>query len=139
MGDFVLPIDHTIPLVFVAGGIGLTPFHSMLEWLADTGQVRDIKFIYAVRNENEIIFQDTFKKAAQHVTIIVSEPSEEWGGERGRVTAESIIGLTQPPENALIYVSGPEPMVIGLAKDLVAQGIEKSQVVSDEFPGYTGP
>src|ERR1700722_16878985 len=51
MGDFVLPKLIQTPLIFVAGGIGITPFHSMLSWLAATGEVRPIKLLYAVRVE----------------------------------------------------------------------------------------
>jgi ferredoxin-NADP reductase len=138
MGDFVLPKDPSIALIFVAGGIGLTPFHSIFEWLADQGEHRDIRFIYGVRTENEIIFQRAFERAGVHVTIVVGEPSETWGGERGSLSAESIIGLTQPSDDdALIYLSGPEPMIEVLAADLQTKGIQKRQLVTDFFPGYT--
>src|SRR5579864_7110707 len=50
MGDFVLPKDASIPLVFVAGGIGITPFHSIIKWLHDTKQSRNLTFIYSVSN-----------------------------------------------------------------------------------------
>src|SRR5665213_828787 len=45
MGDFVLPKDRNIPLIFVAGGIGITPFHSIIKWLHDTKQSRDITLL----------------------------------------------------------------------------------------------
>jgi len=137
MGDFVLPKLIQTPLVFVAGGIGLTPFHSILTWLAATGEQRAIKFLYGVSNEDEIIFQDTFAKAGVPPTIVVSDPSPAWGGERGRLSAELILGLEKPSEDTLIYVSGPEPMVEGLEKDLKQAGINKRQLVLDFFPNYT--
>lgn len=136
MGDFVLPKLMQTPLVWVAGGIGLTPFHSMMEWIADTNESRDIKFIYGVNNEDEIIFQDSMKAAGVHATIVVSNPSPEWGGETGRLSAEMILGLAKPTEDTLIYVSGPEPMVEALEKDLKNAGIKKNQLVLDFFPGY---
>ena len=135
-GDFVLPKDPNIPLVFVAGGIGLTPFHSIFEWLADHNEHRSITFIYGVRSEEEIIFQPTFERAGIHATIVVSEPSESWGGERGKLSAELVLGLTHPAENALIYMSGPEPMVEALEKDFKDHGIKAEQLVGDFFPGY---
>lgn len=138
MGDFVLPKLIQTPLVFVAGGIGLTPFHSMAEWLAETGETRPITFLYGVRTEDEIVFQDTFATVGLDPTIIVSEPSAAWGGERGRLNAELILGLEKPSENTLVYLSGPEPMVQALAKDLRKAGLPKNQIVSDEFPNYTG-
>lgn len=138
MGDFVLPKLIQTPLVFVAGGIGLTPFHSMLEWLAETGESRPIKFLYGVRTEDEIIFQETFRKAGIQPTIVVSEPSAAWGGERGRLSAELILGLEKPSEDTLIYISGPEPMVEALEKDLKKTGLKKHQIVTDAFLNYAG-
>lgn len=136
MGDFVLPKDSSIPLTFVGGGIGLTPFHSILRWLADMDEQRDIRFLYAVRSEDDIIFQDSFEKAGVHATIIVGEPSEAWGGERGQITAEQILKLAEPANNGLIYISGPEPMVEQLNKDLHKLGIPKHRLVGDYFPNY---
>jgi ferredoxin-NADP reductase len=137
MGDFVLPKLIQTPLVFVAGGIGVTPFHSILAYLADTNEERPIKMLYGVSNEDEIIFQDTFEKAGQHVTLVVSDASAAWGGERGRLSAELILGLEKPSEDTLIYVSGPEPMVEALQKDLFKAGLKKHQFVGDFFPNYS--
>lgn len=138
MGDFVLPKLIQTPLVFVAGGIGITPFHSMLAWLAATDEQRPIKLLYGVRDEGEIIFEDAFGQAGIKPIITVSEPSPAWGGERGRITAELLVGLEHPSEDALVYVSGPEPMVRSLAKDLHKKGLPKTSIVSDEFPNYAG-
>jgi hypothetical protein len=44
--------------------------------------------------------------------------------------------LTDPSDETLIYISGPEPMVLGLAKDLEKAGVDKRQLVTDDFPGY---
>lgn len=136
MGDFVLPKLIQTPLVFIAGGIGVTPFHSIFQWLADTVEERPIKFMYGVRNEDEIVFQETFEAVGIEPTIVVSEPSDSWGGERGRITAEMVLDLEKPTDDTLVYVSGPEPMVQSLAKDLHAAGLAKNQIVSDEFPNY---
>ncbi|MCA9325013.1 FAD-dependent oxidoreductase [Candidatus Saccharibacteria bacterium] len=138
MGDFVLPKLIQTPLIFVAGGIGVTPIHSMVKWLAVTGEVRDLRFLWAVHDEDDIIFTETWENANLEPTIIVEEPSAEWGGERGRLTAEMILGLEQPSEETLIYLSGPEPMLEALKKDLLKRGLKPHQLVTDFFPGYTG-
>ncbi len=75
MGDFVLPKLIQTPLVFVAGGIGITPYHSILRWLHATHEQRPIKLLYGVRSEDEIIFQETFHKAGVEPVVVVSEPS----------------------------------------------------------------
>ncbi len=135
-GAFVLPMLLQTPLVFVAGGIGITPFNSMLKWLTHTNEARPIRMLYSVRHEDDIIFQDTLDKAKQHVTLVVNEPSAAWGGERGPLTAEMIVGLENPSIDSFIYLSGPEPFVQQMHTDLKRFGISNQQIVVDEFQGY---
>lgn len=137
-GDFVLPKLLQTPLVFIAGGIGITPFRSILEWLTYTGEERNIKLLISLKTEDDIIFQDSFDAASQHATIVVENPSAAWGGERGRLTAEMILGLEQPDADTLFYISGPEPFVQSLQKDLLAHGVSNQHIVLDEFQGYEG-
>lgn len=137
IGDFVLPKFIQTPLIFVAGGIGITPFNSMLQWIHETKEERNIKFIYAVNTEDEIIFQDTFEAAGQHVTIIVSNPSDAWGGEQGPLTADVILGLQKPDDNCLIFLCGPEPMVKQIKHELKMRRVADHQIVSDAFSGLT--
>lgn len=135
LGDFVLPKDPARPVIFVAAGIGITPFVSILESLA--GESRDIKLIHAVADESDIIFQDVFEEAGVHATIIVKNASPEWGGERGLVDAAKVIGIEQPSPDSLIYISGPEAMVEQLKSELIEKGVGDNQVITDTFPGYT--
>ncbi len=136
MGDFVLPKDLNIPLVFVAGGIGLTPFRSMVKWLTDTGESRDIKMLYALKNSDEIIFRDLFSKYGVDQQIIVSTPRDDWKGLSGKLDSDRILEFIGDAGNSLIYISGPEPLVETFDKDLKSSGINKKQIVTDFFPGY---
>ena len=136
MGDFVLPKLIQTPLVFVAGGIGITPFKSMLTWLKETDENRPVKLLVGVNSEDEIVFQDIINEAKVHATFVVSEPSNAWGGETGRLSSELILGVEEPTEDTLIYISGPEPMVEHLENDLQKAGIKKHQLVLDFFPNY---
>ncbi len=137
MGDFVLPKDPSIPLVWTAGGIGLTPFHSMAGWLAAHGEKRDVTFIYGVRSEAEVIFLDTFRSAGIEPIVILSEPDPSWSGKTGRLDAKTILDTAKPAANAMLYNSGPEPMIEALEADLQAAGVAKTQLIGDFFPGYT--
>lgn len=137
MGDFVLPKDKSIPLVFVAGGIGLTPYHSIIKWLTDTDEKRQIQILLAFNEPKDIIFEDLFRNYGAEVKIIVGHPSSGWKGLTGQLSADKIIELTGSPDGKQIYVSGPEPMVETLEKDLLENGIKKSQLVLDFFPNYT--
>lgn len=136
MGDFVLPKLLQTEIVFVAMGIGITPFLSMLRWLSDTKESRSIKLIHAVKTEDDLAFQEVFDNTDVHVTAVVSQPSPAWGGVRGHVTAEMILGLENPSDATLVYISGPEQVVESLTAELVKSGLRKDQVVGDYFPGY---
>lgn len=138
MGDFVLPKDESIPLLFVAGGIGITPFHSIIKWLSDTQQSRQITLLYAAHSETELLFQDLFSHYGLKRIWLVEEPTDKaWDGPTGRLDAKRILELGQPADDSLIYVSGPEPMVESLHKGLAELGISKDRLVGDYFPGYT--
>lgn len=136
MGDFILPKDKTMPLLFVAGGIGITPFRSIAKWLQDKSQRRMITLLYAVQSEDDLLFIDQFKAAGITVVPIVSQPTPEWTGHSGRLTTPIIARHSNNPKT-LVYMSGPEPMVEKLTKDLIAHGHPKHQVITDYFPGYT--
>jgi glycine betaine catabolism B len=136
MGDFVLPKDVTRPLVFVAGGIGITPMHSMIQWLHDNNEQRDITLIYAASTEDQLVFRDLFSSYKLKFIPILSQPSTDWTGETGKLDAARILRLIPKTSNSLIYLSGPEPMVETFVDDLEKAGIDKRRLVTDYFPGY---
>lgn len=127
MGDFILPKDPSVPLVFVAGGIGCTPFRSMVKYLQDSGQSRDITLLYAASDNSEVAFRNIFEKLGNKFQIIVGT----------RLDAAKIIELSGATDNHYLYLSGPEPMIEALAKDLKNNGINKKKIYTDFFPGYT--
>ncbi len=136
MGDFVLPKDASIPLVFVAGGIGTTPFHSMIQWLKDTGERRNIHLIYGANRLEEVAFRPLFESYVNNFQILLKVPATGWQGQTGSLSADKILELAGPIANNMLYLSGPEPMVKKFEKDLLAKGVERHQVVVDDFPGY---
>lgn len=136
MGDFVLPKDRTKPLIFVAGGIGITPFRSMIAWLLAEGEKRPIELFYGVRSEAEILSRPMFENAMDKMTILISNPSSAWTGERGYLTAKHIVESNMMGSDSLIYLSGPEAMVTGIQKELIALGVQRQQLVVDLFIGY---
>lgn len=137
MGDFVLPKDPRIPLVFIGGGIGVTPFHSMCMWLQAAHEERSITLLYAVSAESDIIFKDVFETTCQKVTYVVTNPSPSWTGLTGHISAEMITELIPDAPSKRLYLSGPEPMVEALGAGLQAHGINKDDLVIDYFPGYS--
>lgn len=137
LGDFVLPKDAAIPLVFVAGGIGVTPFRSIIKYLLDTKQKRSIELIYAANKIEEVAFRKLFEAYGLNVKIVLGEPPSDWQGQAGRLDGQRLLQMAPRQVNNLYYLSGPEPMVQALAEDLQKHGLPASQIVTDDFPGYT--
>lgn len=135
MGDFILPKNKDIPLVFVAGGIGITPFRSMAQWLTDTATQYNITLLYATQTEEDQLFIPTLEKAGIRIIPIVNYHSKAWTGKTGVLSAQLIINCIKDRKTH-IYLSGPEAMVETLTKNVIAAGIRKHQVVTDFFPGY---
>lgn len=137
MGDFVLPKDPAVPLLFVAGGIGVTPMRSMIKFLDDSGEQRNITLLHAANSENQLAFKDLFEGAAIRFVPIIANPSPSWTGQTGTLDAARIIDLGKPTDQTLIYLSGPEPMIEALERGLRDTGINKKHIKTDFFPGYT--
>lgn len=136
MGDFVLPKDPNIPLVLVAGGIGITPYRSMVKWLLDMNERRDIHLLYSLSTVDEIVFKEIFEAYGLKMDIIVNNPPAGWQGLSGKLTAQRILDVAGNLQGKQLYLSGPEPMVEAFDKDLKNLGLLPDQIVTDFFPGY---
>lgn len=136
MGDYVLPKDATLPLVYIAGGIGITPVRSMVKWLLDNGEKRSVHIIYAVRALEEVAFRDIFEAYGAKLDIVLAEPTADWKGMSGRLDGTMLTDLIGLLTDQLVYMAGPEPMVETLEKELKQAGINKHKLILDFFPGY---
>ncbi len=126
LGDFVLPKQKKTPLIFVAGGIGVTPFHSIVQWLHDMNERRSIQMIYAVENKSDLIFLDLFHQYGLELHTVAASP----------LTASLIATAVGNLKEKLIFISGPEPMTEALVSQFKAQGFPHEHLVTDYFPGY---
>lgn len=142
-GDFTLPKDKTKKLVFVAGGIGVTPFRSMLKYLIDTKEKRNIVVIFSNKLAEDIVYKDVLDEAERElgiktiytVTDKEHEPSS-WTGNVGRVDSAMIQSQIPDWKERTYYLSGPHVMVVGFEKTLTEMGIPSSQIKKDFFPGF---
>lgn len=127
MGDFVLPKDESTKLIFIAGGIGVTPFRSMITWLAQSNKSRDITLLYMTQDEKQVAFRHELDQIFVSLHIMT---------DGKRRTAQELADTIGSIENAHIYISGPEPMAKALATDFRSMSAHAYQVVTDYFPGY---
>lgn len=141
-GDFVLP-KETKSLIFVAGGIGITPFRSMIKYLLDKNIKRQIVLYYSNKNEDEIVYKDIFDEAERKLNIKtvynltdINNIGAQWRGYKGRLNEEIIKKESPEYKNSIFYLSGPHAMVVGFEDTLLKMGVNSSQVKKDFFPGY---
>ena len=114
-GDFTLPADRTQKLAFIAGGIGITPYRSMLKYLLDTKQRRDIALLYANRGRRDRLPRRAGRGAggagaAGRYTLTDPALPKDWPGYRADHRAHDRRGDPRLPR-AHFYISGPPDMV----------------------------
>lgn len=125
-GDFVLPRTAPHKLAFIAGGIGVTPFRSMLGHLLATGERRDIVLLYSTKSEAEVVYRDLFARAERELGVKVSYV---------RLIDEQMIRELIPDyRKRTFYLSGPDAMVSSFRKMLRHLGVYG--VKTDYFPGF---
>ena len=131
-GDFIL---DTVPenIIFVAGGIGITPYRAILKDLQSRSTPMNITLLYANRSLELTTFKDELE------TIKSTNPGlriDYFFGERF-ITKEDLKKAALRFVKPIFYVSGPEPMVEAFKKTLQEIGIDDEHSRFDYFPGYS--
>lgn len=131
-GDFIMPNDTNIPLLCIAGGIGITPFVSF----AMNAAGRDITILYSVNSVSELAFVKELSKYDIKVVVITPDkgelPVSGWIREEGVVTTKLIKKYATDKHH--IYISGP-PMMVTAVKSM-AKEVGVSEIHTDHFSGY---
>ncbi|MHB8710104.1 MAG: RnfABCDGE type electron transport complex subunit D [Minisyncoccota bacterium] len=140
-GDFVLPKNKTKKLAFIAGGIGVTPFRSMVQYLVDTNDARPVTLLYSNKTVSEIAYKDIFDKAAQTIGMktvytVTNEPSSTPGVHAGFIDGALIAREIPDYRERTFYISGPHSMVEAFKKTLKGMGVSRFRITTDYFPGF---
>jgi ferredoxin-NADP reductase len=142
-GEFVLPKDKNKKLVFISGGIGITPFRSIAKYLLDVNEKRDIVHFYSNRTLEDIAYSDVLdmtheKLGIQTVYTLTDKETAPttWLGEKGFVDRAMIEKYVPDFKERIFYISGPHSMVTTFGKLLSSMGVKGSQIKEDFFPGY---
>jgi ferredoxin-NADP reductase len=138
-GRFVYtPTDLTT--VFIAGGIGITPFRSILGDLAERQVNANVLLLYSNRS-SDIPFRRFLDGLALRlpglkVVYTVTRPADDWTGPRGRIDAEFLAHHVTDLKRSLFLVSGPTSLVQSIRGMLADIGIDAGRVKHESFPGY---
>jgi len=142
-GEFVLEPGR--PAVMLAGGIGVTPFRSMLRFAVDTRLEKPLVLVYSSKTPEDIVFRSELEDFARrdhairvlHTITRPEQAHEPWAGRKGRIDAELIREGMRGIRHPLIYVAGPPGFVTEARRLLDGEiHISKEDIRTDEFDGY---
>ncbi|MFA6198066.1 MAG: ferredoxin--NADP reductase [Patescibacteria group bacterium] len=137
-GVFTLRPQTTRDVVLLAGGIGLTPLLGMLRYAADNNITQNFTLLYAVRSPEELAFKTELDiLAQQHPNIkcvyFAESFSDDWSGERGRITPELLKIYSDPMAAKEYYICGPPIFIQIMIKLLADGGVPAQQVHNEKF------
>lgn len=142
-GDFVLPNDRHRKIVLIAGGIGVTPYRSMIKYMLDKNEKRPLTLLYSARTAADIAYMDVFENARSKLGINVYYNLTETGAalpdnrfRAGTITPELVRAEVPDYHESLYYVSGPHGMVTDIEKALKRSGVHERRIKTDFFSGY---
>lgn len=142
-GSFTLHHNAAKPAILIAGGIGITPFRSMIGEATRRGLRRSITLVYANRSPRDVAWlPDLETWAAQNAnfrliaTVTDTTPGEPWRHETGRVDKAFLLRHLQVTADAIFYVAGPPGLVGAMQTVLPEIGADPDNVRAEEFAGY---
>ena len=140
-GDFVLPRNKEKKLVFIAGGIGITPFRSMVQYMVDKKEPREAVLLYSNKKVDEIAYKNTFDRAGREIGLrtiyaVTDEKNKIAGMYNGKIDGQLIAKEIPDFQERIFYISGPHGMVEAFKKTLKNLGVPWWRIKADYFPGF---
>jgi ferredoxin-NADP reductase len=128
-------------IAMLCGGIGITPFRSMIKYWFDYGLDNDIILMYSCSTFDEIVFREeldemTQRKKRLRVFYTLTREGNWWDGEVGRLDGEKVKRLVPDHKERLCYICGPKAMVDAMKAVLKNAGISGNRTRTEKFIGY---
>ncbi len=143
LGSLLLPEDVTVPLVFLAGGIGITPFRSMLQYAAETPTGHTITLFYSNRTPEETPFLEDLARLSResgairvYNTMTRVGVGSNWSGLTGRLNPQMVMDNCRSWESAAYYIVGPPAMADAMKQTLSDMKIDPKRITVELFAGY---
>src|SRR6202140_1784170 len=144
MGSFSLHNNTARPAVFLAGGIGIAPFLSMVSYATEEKLRHPIVLFYANRYLQDAAFIDALWKLERENPRFRFVPTltrsgdngAGWKGKTGPISSEMIftqLGILRGP---IYYIAGPPTMVAATRQTLGQLGVDEDDIRTEEFAGY---
>lgn len=144
MGSFNLHKNAAKPAVFLAGGIGITPFMSMAREAARQQDPHQISLFYSNRRPEDTAFMDelpTLEKQNSRFHLIATmvemdKSTQPWNGERGFIDAAMLKRHLPGLNGPIYYIAGPPGMVAAMRDMLAKAGVDEDDIRTEDFAGY---
>jgi ferredoxin-NADP reductase len=144
MGSFTLHHNVTKSAVFLAGGIGITPFRSIIHDAAARNLTQRLWLFYSNNRPEDAPFLDDLQNVAhttpsfQFVPTMtkMAESKQPWRGETGLINRDMMTRHLSDLRGPVYYVAGPPGLVASMRETLVAAGVDEDDVRAEEFAGY---
>jgi len=143
-GDLTLHRDTARPAVFLAGGIGITPFRSMIRHATEVESAHKIFLFYSIRRFKEGAFLDELHEIQElnhrfKFIPTITNPDgvpHLWRGELGHITEPMLRSWIPDFQDPIFYIAGPPGMVAGMREMLGVAGAPDDNIRAEEFAGY---
>jgi ferredoxin-NADP reductase len=140
-GNFLLPKETDTPYVFIAGGIGITVFRCMLQYIHEEKLPYRVTLVYSNRDRESTAFLDELTQLERdnpNFRLVVTMTDDDgWQGETRRIDADMLRDHLTEDLNSFTYlIAGPPEMVEGVAETLKNAGIPEEQAHAARFSGY---
>lgn len=124
-------------LVFIAGGIGITPFLSMLRYMKDKNISKEVFLFWGNKSEKEMPFPDEFKELSEELAgftfVPVMSNQEDWPHEKGHITGDLIKKYVENYKEYEFFICGPPPMLKAVLKALADMGVSEEKIHVEVF------
>jgi ferredoxin-NADP reductase len=143
-GSFVLHNKLERPAVFLAGGIGITPFFSIIRQATHEKRAQQLYLFYSNHRPEDAAFLDDLNKIAEAnpnfhfiATMTKMEASKRaWSGEREVLNEEMLRRYLPSLQGPIYYIAGPPGLVAAMRRTLTAAGVDEDDIRTEEFSGY---
>jgi len=141
-GHFTLSMSRRTPVVFIGGGVGITPVLSMLNTIVESGSKRETWFFFCVRNGREHMLKEHLAEIAReneniHMQVCYSRPEEQdkegLDYDYGQRVSLDLFKRVLPSSNFEYYLCGPPLMIHQIRDDLKEWGVPKEKVFFEMF------
>ncbi len=144
MGSFTLHNNSSKPAVFLAGGIGITPFSSIIRHAAKARLPHRLYLFYSNRRPEDAAFMEVLRQLEKENSNFKFIPSmsemgksaQKWSGETGFINREMLGRHLPALQGPIYYIAGPPAMVAAMRQMLTSAGVDEDDIRTEEFAGY---